>query len=714
MKNLFKNILYYWRPAILLLVLMFLQAACDMSLPQYTQNLIDVGIQNRGIEHVMPVRITEKDYHAAMLAMDDEQKQEWCNGYGVQETEDGIAYRIRTVTGEDELDAIDSRLVRPLVVASQVDKMTSGKTDEEIAAMMQSGASQAEMDPARVSEMLDNIGEQTLMSMAKSYAYDCEARAGVDVNSNQMSFLWRCGFRMLGMALMMTLIGVCISFVASRTGAGIGRDLRRKVFRNVISYSSAEMDDFQTSSLITRATNDIQQVQMTSTMLMRMLLYAPVLCIWGIYKVAQTKAHMNWVIIVGVIAIVTLIMILMVLAMPKFKQMQKLIDNLNGVSREILTGLSVIRAFGRQEEEEKRFDKANSKLKRTQLFTNRVMAFMQPSMMIIMNGLVVLITWVAANRIDSGDMQVGEMTAFITYSMIIVSSFMMLTVMSILLPRAGVAADRIAEVISTKSSIVDREDAVDEEIKEGVVEFRDVCFKYPDAEENVLEGLNFIARPGETTAIIGATGTGKSTLINLIPRFYDVSEGQILIDGRDIRDYTLKSLRDAIGLVPQKGVLFTGTIESNFKFGRPEATEDELREAAEIAQAMEFIDEKEDGFASFIAQNGSNVSGGQRQRLSIARALIKKPRILVFDDSFSALDMKTDANLRKALAEKANDATRIIVAQRVGTILHANQILVLDEGRIVGKGTHEELLDTCDVYRQIAESQLSKSELGGK
>ena len=558
---------------------------------------------------------------------------------------------------------------------------------------------------------IDSVGSETLKAMGIRYAAECNKAAGINVNRMQKSYLWRCGGRMFAMALLMMLVASMVSFFASRVGANVGRDLRRGMFRNVMAYSNAEMDQFSTSSLITRCTNDVQQVQMVSTMMLRMVLYAPIMGVWGIVKVANTHAHMSWVILAGVGAIVFLVLILMALALPKFKIMQTLVDKLNGVSREILTGLPVIRAFGREKTEEERFDRANVELKKTQLFTNRVMTFMQPSMMLVMFSLSVLITWVAAHRINDGTMQVGAMTAFITYSMMIVMAFMMITVMSIILPRAGVAADRIHEVLMTETSIVEKADAEAVETKQGRIEFRHVGFRYPGAEDNVLTDTDFTAEPGQTTAIIGSTGSGKSTMVNLIPRFYDVTEGEILLDGRDIRDLKLASLREEIGFVPQKGILFSGTIASNLRFGRPDATDEEIRRAAEIAQASEFIDEKEEGYDSYIAQGGNNVSGGQKQRLSIARAIAKKPALFVFDDSFSALDMKTDAKLRKVLAEEEKQATKTIVAQRISTILHAEQIIVLDEGRIVGKGTHEELMRSCEVYREIAQSQLSKSEL---
>ena len=473
------------------------------------------------------------------------------------------------------------------------------------------------------------------------------------------------------------------------------------------------MDRFSTASLITRSTNDIQQIQMVTAVMLRMILYAPIIGIGGIVKVFETGAKMEWIIALAVVLITGFVLLLVGITMPKFKAMQKLVDALNLVSREILTGLSVIRAFGREETEEKRFDRANTDLTRTQLFTNRVMTFMMPGMMMIMYGIIVLIVWVSAHHIDDGSLQVGAMTAFITYAMQIVMAFLMLTMMSIMLPRAGVAADRIDEVLTTKSSVEESGEPKRSKPHRGVLEFSHVDFRYPGANENALTDINFTAKPGKVTAIIGSTGCGKSTLVNLIPRFYDVTAGRITLDGEDVRDMSLNELRETIGFVPQKGVLFSGTIASNLRFGNQNATDEEIREAAAIAQADAFIEEKRDGYESAIAQGGSNVSGGQKQRLAIARAIVKKPGLFVFDDSFSALDMKTDAALRRALEEKVRDSAVIIVAQRISTILHADEILVLDEGRIVGKGTHAQLLAGCEVYGQIARSQLSEKELSG-
>ena len=521
--------------------------------------------------------------------------------------------------------------------------------------------------------------------MGIAYAVSCDTAAGVDIDKVQTSYLWSAGGRMVAMALLMGVVTVLVGFFGARIGAGIGRDLRGKIFGQVVRFSNAEMDHFSTASLITRSTNDIQQIQMVSAVMIRMVAYAPILGIGGVLKIIQTGAGMGWIIILAILVILGYVMVLMSVTMPRFKLMQKLVDKINLVSREILTGLSVIRAFGRETEEEKRFDAANKDLTKTMLFTNRVMTFMMPGMMLIMNLLTVGIVWVGAHKIDAGSMQVGSMTAFITYAMMIVMAFLMLTAMSIMLPRAAVAAERIDEVIS---------------------------FRYPGAEADVLEDIDFTAEPGKTTAIIGSTGCGKSTLVNLIPRLYDVTGGSVTLDGQDIRNIRMEDLREEIGFVPQKGVLFSGTIASNLRFGKRDATDEQIKEAAAIAQAADFIEEKQEKYDSDIAQGGSNVSGGQKQRLAIARAIAKQPKIYVFDDSFSALDLKTDAALRKALASKVKDSTVIIVAQRISTILHAEQILVLDDGKIVGKGTHEELLKNCETYQQIARSQLSAKELG--
>lgn len=680
-----------------------------MNLPQYTQALIDTGIQNRGIEHIVPEAITGVEFNEAEAHMTDDETALWHDAFNTDSAEPGeICYR-RDMT-EDELDALDEALLTP-IVTRYAEKNGESLADAEASAGTES-------ENIAVIEGESREMNSNMLAMGIAYAGDCDQEAGLDLLAIQNSFMFRCGGLMLLMSVSVMAFTTLISLLAARVGASIGRDLRSRLFTNVMSFSNAEMNDFKTSSLITRATNDIQQVQMTSTMMLRMMLFAPCICTWSIIKVYQTHAHMNFVIVTGVIAILLMVGTMFVIAMPKFRIMQSLIDALNAVSREILTGIQVIRAFGREETEEERFDKANTDLYRNQLFVNRTMISITPILMIIMYGLSIWITWVAAGRIDAGGLQVGTMTAFIAYSMEIVFSFLMIASMAIFIPRAGIAADRVYEVLNTETSIKDREDPAvlkgEEERghKTGMeIRFDHVSFRYPDAEEDVLTDIDFTAKPGETTAIIGATGCGKTTLINLIPRFFDVTEGSVTVGGMDVRDIKLESLRDAIGYVPQKGILFSGTVAENIRWGDEEASDEEVRLAASIAQATEFIDERPEGFGREVSQGGANVSGGQKQRLAIARAVVKKPAVMLFDDSFSALDMKTDAALRKALAEHITDSTRIIVAQRVGTILHAEQIIVLDEGKIVGKGTHRELMETCDIYRDTAISQLSEAAL---
>lgn len=763
MGKIFKNMLPYRKAVIIIIALLFVQAWCDLSLPSYTSDIIDVGIQNSGVEHIVPEKLTKSEFKTAQFIMTDDEADLWKGLYKV----DGEFYKLKDKSSK-ELDEADEKLNLPLIMNYQMStlevssfkktianqmgkkeselenvsveqlgeslgvKLKSFKQEKEdddgnkvkvdcvdarpfFAGMMQSG----KMDKKsilsmrdKMSDTIDAMGSSLVKSMGVAYAVSCDKAAGIDVDHIQKSYLLFAGLKMLGMALLMGVVTVLVGFFASRVGAGIGMTLREKVFKNVVGFSNAEMDKFSTASLITRSTNDIQQIQMVSVMLLRMVAYAPILGIGGVLKVVQTGAGMGWIIVLAIAVILGYVMVLMSAAMPKFKLMQKLVDNINLVSREILTGLSVIRAFGREKKEEERFDEANKDLTKTMLFTNRVMTFMMPGMMMIMNILTVGIVWFGAKKIDGGNMQVGAMTAFITYAMMIVMSFLMLTMMSIMLPRAAVAAERIDEVVRTESSIKDADEPEKLTSHDGVISFEHVNFKYPGAEEDVLYDIDFVARPGETTAIIGSTGCGKSTLVNLIPRLYDVSDGKILLDGKDIRNILMSDLREEIGFVPQKGVLFSGTIASNLRFGNDDATDEEIKKAARIAQATEFIEAKDDKYESSISQGGGNVSGGQKQRLAIARAIAKNPKIFIFDDSFSALDLKTDAALRKALSENVKDSTVIIVAQRISTILHAEQILVLDDGKVVGKGTHEQLLKNCDVYREIAKSQLSAKELG--
>lgn len=762
MGKLFKNLKPYWSSVLLILVLLVVQAFCDLSLPQYTSDIIDTGIQNSGVEHILPEQITAEEFENAQLFMTESEKQKWQNAYDGEQ-------RKESLSGKD-LDELDSDLLVPVLLnyqmsmmsedsfremlaqqqtdpnaAAQMEQMTVEelgaamgvelqpfqRTEEDsdgnsstvtcvdvrpvFAAMQQSGQLNEDTVTqmrSQLEDMLDTMGDSLVQSMGVAYAVQCDKDAGLDIDKIQTSYLWRTGSKMMAMAFAMMAAAICVCYVASRVGAGVGRDLRGKVFSRVMQFSSAEMDQFSTASLITRSTNDIQQVQMVTAIFLRMLLYAPILGIGGVLKVVHTGAGMGWVIVLVVLVILGIVGVLMAIAMPKFQKMQVLVDKVNLVSREILTGLSVIRAFGREKTEEERFDKANRDLTKTNLFVNRVMTFMMPVMMLIMYSLTILIVWVGSHRIDGGSMQVGSMTAFITYAMMIVMSFLMLTMMSVMLPRGSVAAKRIDEVLQTKTSVQETAQPKHLQDSKGVLTFDHVCFRYPHAEENALTDLCFTAKPNQTTAIIGSTGCGKSTLVNLIPRLYDVTAGSITLDGVELRDLPLEELRQQIGFVPQKGVLFSGTIASNLRFGNPDASDAEVQQAAEIAQAMEFIQEKPDRFDSTIAQGGTNVSGGQKQRLTIARAIAKHPKVFVFDDSFSALDLKTDAALRKALGEQVQNSTMIIVAQRISTILHADQILVLEEGKIVGKGTHEELLKNCEVYQQIAKSQLSPSELG--
>lgn len=721
---------WYW--ILMIVVLLVVQAQCDLSLPEYTSKIIDTGIQNHGIEHGVPERISVEEYEAVRMFLTTREQEDWDQIYD----RSGDIYILNITEDSDAWTQADEEFRMGILTRVSMKRMqeesgektedpeaingteASGQMDLSVLRMLGNDTTTPDMRDEIIGklrdtmqEQIDTVGDTMLQSMTISYASEVYAKAGGDLNALQKQYLLLTGGKMLGLTLLMVAVAIGAGFLASRVGAKVGMELRGKVFRKVVTFTNREMDQFSTASLITRSTNDIQQVQMVSTMMLRMLIYAPILGIGGVIHVLNTGAGMEWIILLAVVVILLFVGLLMMIAMPKFKEMQRKVDNLNLVSREILTGLMVIRAFVREDTEEKRFDEANQDLTKTMLFTNRVMTFMMPVMMLLMNGVSVLIVWVAANRIDAGVMQVGTMTAFITYTMQIVMAFLVICVFSIMLPRAGVAAGRIEEVLDTEVLVTDDEHAEELTDCQGTVAFHHVNFRYPGAEADVLEDISFEAKPGETTAIIGSTGCGKSTLIHLIPRFYDVTGGEITIDGKNIKQVTQKSLRDQIGLVPQKGILFSGTIASNLRFGNESATDEEIRTAAQIAQADTFIEEKSDRYESSIAQGGSNVSGGQKQRLSIARAIAKHPKIYIFDDSFSALDFKTDAALRKALGERVQDATVLIVAQRISTILHADQILVLDEGRIVGRGTHEELLRSCEVYQQIARSQLSEQEL---
>ena len=714
-----KNLKPYWKSVLIIVLLLIVQAYCDLALPDYTSKLIDTGIQNYGIDHCSPLQIPEKAYTIIKGFMDEDDVTVWEKYY--EQSDDGI-YRM-TDDGKDHIDEIDQACMEPMMMYYYPYTMVDSDEDNQLKQMLAaSGMTLDELPPEMWSQMgtqmkqmidsmRDSMGDDMMMSSAITCTRTCYDSMDYNYKDIQMSYLKRVGVEMILMTLLMVASAVLTGRVAARVAAGVGCDLRESIFKRVISFSDAEINRFSTASLITRSTNDVQQIQMVTVMLLRMVLYAPVLAVGGIIKVVESGASMGWVIVVAVAGILVVLGVLMAIALPKFKIMQDLVDRVNLVSREILTGIPVIRAFGREKFEEERFDKANKDLTKTSLFVNRVMTFMMPVLMFIMYAVTILIEWVAAHRIDSGELQVGSMTAFITYTMMIIMSFLMIGMLSVMLPRAGVAADRIKEVIDTESTICDKPDCKKLEAVKGVVRYEHVSFAYPGADEDVLTDLDFEARPGETTAIIGSTGCGKSSLVQLMPRFYDVTGGKITIDGTDIRDVSIESLRENIGYVPQKGVLFSGTIASNIRFGAEDASDEQMKKAAAIAQATDFIEEKDKQYDSSISQGGTNVSGGQKQRLAIARAVARNAKIYIFDDSFSALDFKTDVAVRKALREDMTDSTVFIVAQRVSTILHADQILVLDEGKIVGKGTHKELMENCPVYEQIARSQLSEKEI---
>ena len=714
-----KNLKPYWKSVLIIVLLLIVQAYCDLALPDYTSKLIDTGIQNYGIDHCSPLQIPEKAYTIIKGFMDEDDVTVWEKYY--EQSDDGIYHM--TDDGKDHIDEIDQACMEPMMMYYYPYTMVDSDEDNQLKQMLAaSGMTLDELPPEMWSQMgtqmkqmidsmRDSMGDDMMMSSAITCTRTCYDSMDYNYKDIQMSYLKRVGVEMILMTLLMVASAILTGLVAARVAAGVGCDLRESIFKRVISFSDAEINRFSTASLITRSTNDVQQIQMVTVMLLRMVLYAPVLAVGGIIKVVESGASMGWVIVVAVAGILVVLGVLMAIALPKFKIMQDLVDRVNLVSREILTGIPVIRAFGREKFEEERFDMANKDLTKTSLFVNRVMTFMMPVLMLIMYAVTILIEWVAAHRIDSGELQVGSMTAFITYTMMIIMSFLMIGMLSVMLPRAGVAADRIKEVIDTESTICDKPDCKKLEAVKGVVRYEHVSFAYPGADEDVLTDLDFEARPGETTAIIGSTGCGKSSLVQLMPRFYDVTGGKITIDGTDIRDVSIESLRENIGYVPQKGVLFSGTIASNIRFGAEDASDEQMKKAAAIAQATDFIEEKDKQYDSSISQGGTNVSGGQKQRLAIARAVARNAKIYIFDDSFSALDFKTDVAVRKALREDMTDSTVFIVAQRVSTILHADQILVLDEGKIVGKGTHKELMENCPVYEQIARSQLSEKEI---
>ena len=733
MKNLFKYAASYWKAMIAIMLILFVQAYCDLSLPAYTSNIVNVGIQQGGIEDEIPEQIAREEMDKLLLFVSEEDGQKVMDAYEEDtESYEKDAYVLKeSVSGDEEqMKELQDILKLPMMmttgfesgsdmtkeVESQLkSSLPDGTVSEDTTIFdimkMLPGEQRTAM-VEKMGEQMDDLPDTILDQAAVSYCKSVYQDLGMDMEKIQTGYLAKTGGMMIALAFLGMAASVLVGFLASRVGASAGRDLRGRVFHKVVGFSNHEFNQFSTASLITRSTNDIQQIQMLIVMLLRMVLYAPILAIGGVFQVMKTNVSMSWIIGLAVIIIACMVLLLFVVAMPKFKMLQKLVDKLNLVTREILTGLSVIRAFSTEKHEEKRFDDANVELTKTNLFVNRAMTFMMPAMMLVMNGVSVLIVWTGAHGISDGQMQVGDMMAFIQYTMQIIMGFLMLCMISIMLPRAAVAADRVEEVLKSETIICDPErPEVLPEQGEGVLSFDHVSFKYPGADEDVLQDITFTARPGQTTAIIGSTGSGKSTLVNLIPRFYDVTEGKITLDGIDIRDIKQHDLREKLGYVPQKGVLFSGNIASNIMFGNQDGTEEEMKEAAEIAQATEFIETKPEGYESPIAQGGSNVSGGQKQRLSIARAIAKHPQVFIFDDSFSALDYKTDVTLRHALAEKTRESTVLIVAQRISTILHAEQILVLDDGKIVEKGTHAELLKNCEVYREIAESQLSRAEL---
>ena len=713
--RLIKNFANHKIAVVIVVVLLAVQAFCDLSLPNYTSDIVDVGIQQSGVEHASTDALTERTHDLVAIMESEQNESLFADSYS--QRSDGT-YEL-TDFGREHRAELDDAMSMPLVAVHYADQ--TGMDLDQLkatydAGMVQKPDVQTMLDEAKsqMGDMADSIVGQQAIAAAKA-EYE---QLGYDLNAMQMNYLLTTGGKMLGLAALGMVIAVIVGFIASRTAAKIGASLRSRLFERVLSFSDAEIQSFSAASLITRGTNDVQQVQMVSVMMLRMILYAPILAIGGIIMIARTNLSMGWIIVAAVLAIAVVMLFLMKVAMPKFKIMQKLIDRVNLVSREILTGIPVVRAFGREAHEEERFDEANLRLMKTQLFTNRVMTFMMPLMMLIMNLVSVAIIWFGGHAVDAGTLQTGDLIAFITYSMVIIMGFLMIGMLSIMLPRADVAAQRIDEVLKTESSIADpstevcRDDELAARTGGAEIAFNDVSFRYPGSQDCVLEHVDFTAKPGQTTAIIGSTGSGKSTVIKLVERFADVSEGSITIDGIDIRDLSLHALRGQLGYVPQKAFLFSGTVEENVDYAADELNAERVRAAAEIAQA-DFVGDMDEGFKTEISQGGTNVSGGQRQRLAIARALATNARAFLFDDSFSALDYKTDAALRHALAEQLGGKTQIIVAQRISTVLHADQIVVLDEGRVVGCGTHAELMDSCEPYREIALSQLSEEELEG-
>ena len=735
MRKLFQFLKPYAPRVLLILCVLVVQAYCDLSLPTYTSNIVNVGIQQSGIDEEIPENISEEEMNRLLLFVSEGDRQDIQDAY--EKSSESFDYDGEVLTLKDsvksdneKLDALTEEMKLPMMLTagfengSDTTKQMEGQLKEQMSqvpgiekmsvfdifGMMDDTQRAAIVD--KITEQMDKMPDSILDQAAISYVKSTYEQIGLDTGHMSTVYILKTGAKMLGLAALGMAASILACLMASRVGAKVGRGLRRDTFRKVIGFSNAEFDKFSTASLITRSTNDIQQIQFLTVMILRIVLYAPVMAIGGILKVSKTNVDMFWIIGLAVLLIVMVVAVLFIVVMPKFKIVQNMVDKLNLVSREILTGLPVIRAFHTEKHEEERFDKANKDLTKLNLFVNRAMTFMMPTMMLGMNGITVLIVWVGGHSINDGAMQVGDMMAFIQYAMQIIMSFLMICMISVMLPRAAVSAERVDEVLKSETKIHDpKEPKTLPKNGKGEVAFEHVSFHYPGAEEDVLHDITFTAKPGETTAFIGSTGCGKSTLVNLIPRFYDVTEGKITIDGQDVRNLTQHELRDKLGYVPQKGVLFSGNIASNIMFGNPAGSEQEMTEAAQIAQAVEFIDTKPERYKSPISQGGANVSGGQKQRLSIARAIAKHPDVYIFDDSFSALDYKTDTVLRSALKEKTTDSVVLIVAQRISTILHAEQIIVLDDGKIVGKGTHEELLKTCDAYYQIAASQLSESEL---
>ena len=753
MLKLLKHLKPFIGSFIIAIALLFVQAICDLSLPDYMSDIVNVGIQQGGVENAVPKVIQSLELDKLFIFMSDDDKNvimddyellnketlssdeynNYLNQYPELENED--LYKLN-VKGEEKIDKLNSIFSKPMLIVYMLETeglkgvSNDGNMMTEMI-QLPAGVDLSTMDTfevlkmmskdqinqmlSSIDEKLDSMPESMITQSATSYVKLQYKNIGINIDKLQSNYVILAGAKMVGIALISMLATVIVSFIAARVGAALGRNLRKDVFNKVVGFSNSEFDEFSTASLITRTTNDIQQIIMLVVMGLRVVFYAPILGVGGVLKVINTGASMGWVIGVAVISILLLVIVLFSFAMPKFKSVQKLVDRLNLVTRESLTGMLVIRAFSTQKYEEDKFEVANKNLTRTNLFVNRIMTTMMPLMMFIMNAITLLIVWVGAHRIDEGIMQVGTMMAFMQYTMQIIMAFLMISMVSVILPRAMVSAQRVSEVLQVDVSIKDIEKTQMFNAQEkGTIEFKNVSFRYPGADEDVIHDVSFKALPGETTAFIGSTGSGKSTLINLIPRFYDATQGEILIDGVNIKNVSQHDLREKIGFIPQKGLLFSGTIESNLKYGGENITDEDMIKASEIAQAMEFISSKEERFNTEIAQGGTNVSGGQKQRLAIARAIAKKPEIFVFDDSFSALDFKTDANLRKAINTELNESTLLIVAQRISTIMGANQIIVLDEGKVVGKGTHKELMENCEVYQQIALSQLSKEELSNE